>query len=201
MLISTVHKSIIVMNSIDTRFSRNDFEAVQKTRSTCFIESKTTRLRLVVLNPIKHSCSFFKHYMSCCRVLHVFTRPVGKRILLHNVQMLRLLATLNRLIMSSYRNMQHWLWYLSWQNKRIWEACYLLRSIRARATGRPIHRSLNRFPCILAGQPKLSKDSRHFLRWMSGFVHDILCKRQFSIRMSKRTLFEVIITNSFTPLL
>ena len=63
MLVSKVPKSIIVMNSIDTRFSRNVFEAVQKTRSTCFFGSKTTRLRLVVLNPIKHSCSFFKHYL------------------------------------------------------------------------------------------------------------------------------------------
>ena len=35
MLISNVHKSIIVINSLDTRFSRNVFEAVQKTRSTC----------------------------------------------------------------------------------------------------------------------------------------------------------------------
>ena len=52
------------MNSLDTRFSKNVFEAVQKTRSTCFIGSKTTRLRLVVLNPIKHSCSFFKHYIN-----------------------------------------------------------------------------------------------------------------------------------------
>ena len=51
MLISNVHKCIIVVNSIDTRFSRNVFEAVQKTRSTCFVGSKTTRLRLVVLNP------------------------------------------------------------------------------------------------------------------------------------------------------
>ena len=64
MLIPNVHKSIIVMNSIDTRFSRNVFEAVQKTCTTCFIGSKTTRLRLVVLNPIKHSCSFFKHYLT-----------------------------------------------------------------------------------------------------------------------------------------
>ena len=63
MLISNVHKSVIVMNSIDTRFSRNVFEDVQKTRSTCFIGSKTTRLGLVVLNPLKHSCSFFKHYI------------------------------------------------------------------------------------------------------------------------------------------
>ena len=63
-------KSIIVMNSIDTRFSRNVFEAVQKTRSTCFIGSKTTRLRLVVLNTIKYSCSFPKHYLchSCIRI-------------------------------------------------------------------------------------------------------------------------------------
>ena len=53
MLISNVDKSIIVMNSLDTRFSRNVFEAVQKTRSTCFIRSKTTRLRLVALNPDK----------------------------------------------------------------------------------------------------------------------------------------------------
>ena len=36
------------MNSLGTRFSRNVFEAVQKTRSTCFIGSKTTR-RIVVL--------------------------------------------------------------------------------------------------------------------------------------------------------
>ena len=71
MLISNVHKSIIVMNSLDTRFSKNVFEAVQKTRSTCFIGSKTTRLRLVVLNPIKHSCSFFKHYLNDCEYMKV----------------------------------------------------------------------------------------------------------------------------------
>ena len=35
------------MNSIVTRFSRNVFEAVQKTQ-----------------NPIKHSCLFFKHYIN-----------------------------------------------------------------------------------------------------------------------------------------
>ena len=40
-------KRSIVMNSIDTRFSRNVLEAVQKTRCTCFIGSKTTRLRRV----------------------------------------------------------------------------------------------------------------------------------------------------------
>ena len=53
-----------VMNSIDTHFFRNVFEAIQKTRSTYFIGSKTTLLCLVVLNPIKHSCSFFKHYVN-----------------------------------------------------------------------------------------------------------------------------------------
>ena len=53
MLISNVHKSIIVMNSLDTRFSRNVFEAIQKNCSMCFIGSKTTRLHLVVLNPDK----------------------------------------------------------------------------------------------------------------------------------------------------
>ena len=30
MLISNVHKNIIVMNSLDSRFSKNVFEAVQK---------------------------------------------------------------------------------------------------------------------------------------------------------------------------
>ena len=69
MLISNVHKSIIVMNSLDTRFSKNVFEAVEKTRSTCFLGSKTTRLRLVVLNPIKHSCSFFKHCLKTHEII------------------------------------------------------------------------------------------------------------------------------------
>ena len=40
MLTSDVHKSIIVMNSLDARFSKHVFEAVQKTRSTCFIGQK-----------------------------------------------------------------------------------------------------------------------------------------------------------------
>ena len=35
----------------------------KKTRSTCFIGYKTIQLRLMVLNPIKHCCSFFKHYI------------------------------------------------------------------------------------------------------------------------------------------
>jgi len=72
MLISNIHKSIIVMNSLDARFSKHVFEAVQKTRSTCFIGSKNTRLRLVVLNPIKHSCSFLKHYIirRLCNFIH-----------------------------------------------------------------------------------------------------------------------------------
>ena len=63
MLITNVHKSIIVMNSIDTRFSRNVFKAVQKTRSTCFVRSKTTA--------IKHSCSFFKHYITEHKICNV----------------------------------------------------------------------------------------------------------------------------------
>ena len=50
MQISNIHESIINMKSIATRFFRNVFEAVQNTRSTCFIGSKTTALRLVVLN-------------------------------------------------------------------------------------------------------------------------------------------------------
>ena len=70
MQIYNIHESIIVMKSIATRFFRNVVEAVQKTRSTCFIRSKTTRLRLVVLNAIKHSCSFFRHYINA--TLHPF---------------------------------------------------------------------------------------------------------------------------------
>ena len=64
---------MIVMNSLDARFSKNFFEAVQRTRSTCFIGSKTTRLRLAVLNPIKHSSSFFKHYL-VWRLYHVISQ-------------------------------------------------------------------------------------------------------------------------------
>ena len=63
MLISNVHRSMIVMNSLDARFSKNFFEAVQKTR----------RLRLVVLNPIKPSSSFFKHYL-VWRLYHVIAQ-------------------------------------------------------------------------------------------------------------------------------
>ena len=61
------------MNSLDTRSSRNVFEAVQKTRSTCVIGSETARLRLVVLNPIKHCCSCLKQY-----IIWVSERPVPK---------------------------------------------------------------------------------------------------------------------------
>ena len=57
MLIAKVHKSIIVMNSIGTRFSRNVFEAVQKPRRTCFIGFKITRR------------TFFKHYLIRTSVL------------------------------------------------------------------------------------------------------------------------------------
>ena len=64
MLMSNVHKSIITVNSIDTRFCRNVFEAVQKTPNTCFAGSKTSRLRLVVLNPIKHPARFKVLYSS-----------------------------------------------------------------------------------------------------------------------------------------
>ena len=64
MLMSNVHKSIITVNSIDTRFCRNAFEAVQKTRNTCFTGSKISRLRLMVLNPIKHPARFKALYSS-----------------------------------------------------------------------------------------------------------------------------------------
>ena len=38
MLISNIHKSIIVMNSFDTHFSRNGFEAVQKISQHMFYQ-------------------------------------------------------------------------------------------------------------------------------------------------------------------
>ena len=55
---SQKHNCYELYISIDTRFFRNVFEAVQKTCSTCFIRSETTLLRLVVLNQMKHSWSF-----------------------------------------------------------------------------------------------------------------------------------------------
>ena len=54
-LISNVHKSVIVMNSVDTRFSRNVFFKPFK---------KLAAPVLSGLKPIKHSCSFLKHYLS-----------------------------------------------------------------------------------------------------------------------------------------
>ena len=63
------------MNSIDTHFSRNVFEAVPKTCSTGFIASKTTWLRLVVLNLIKHCCLFFKYYINANLMLAIKAIP------------------------------------------------------------------------------------------------------------------------------
>ena len=40
MLISNVHKSIIVMNSLDTRFSKNVFEAIKKNSQHVFYQVK-----------------------------------------------------------------------------------------------------------------------------------------------------------------
>ena len=60
-LIRNGHKSIIVMNSTDTRFSRNVFEAVQKTRSTCFIRSKhsSSFLNITYLTKFKDKNSLY----------------------------------------------------------------------------------------------------------------------------------------------
>ena len=60
MLIFTSHNLNHCFQSRGTRSLWNVFEAVQNTRSTCFIGFKNTRLRLVFLNPIKHCCSCFK---------------------------------------------------------------------------------------------------------------------------------------------
>ena len=69
MLISSPHNLNLCSDSQDTRFLWNVFEAVQKTRSTCFIGFKNTRLRLVFLNPIKHCCSCFKQYVKYLGVI------------------------------------------------------------------------------------------------------------------------------------
>ena len=42
--ISNVHKRVIVINSIETRFSRKVFEVVQQTRWSCFIKNTPARL-------------------------------------------------------------------------------------------------------------------------------------------------------------
>ena len=58
MLISSSHNLNLCSDTQDTHFVWNVFEEVQITRNKCFIRSKTTRLHLVVLNPIKHSVRF-----------------------------------------------------------------------------------------------------------------------------------------------
>ena len=69
MIISNVHKSVIVINSIETLF-RNVFET---RRSTCFIGSKITRRRLVILHPIFQCCSFYYlEIFSCPQVIENF---------------------------------------------------------------------------------------------------------------------------------
>ena len=56
-------KAYLLWNLLAHAFSEMFLKPFKKTRSMCFIGSKTTRLRLVVLNPIKYSCSFCKHYI------------------------------------------------------------------------------------------------------------------------------------------
>ena len=82
MLISSPHKLNLCSDSQETCFLRNVFEAVQNTNHTSFIGSKTTRLRLMVLNPIKHSCSFFKHYFKIMCIKHKLTPLMITHLLL-----------------------------------------------------------------------------------------------------------------------
>ena len=115
MLISNVHKSIIVMNSLDTRFSKNVFEAVQKTRSTCFIGSKTTRLRLVVLTPIKHSCSFFKHYVNY-GAWHVFKPFFGSSVATCRLACSEISVSINEKTRErSGKCLDRTIWQMAWQ--------------------------------------------------------------------------------------
>ena len=78
MLISKyVHRSVIVMNSIDIRFSRNVFEAVQKTLSTCFIGSKTRQ------NSPAHFLNITKQELHF-QILHPETLLAGRGMRLLN---------------------------------------------------------------------------------------------------------------------
>ena len=63
MFISSPHNLNLCSDFKTCAFCGMFLEPFKKTRNKCFIESKTTQLCLVVLNPIKHSCSFFKHYL------------------------------------------------------------------------------------------------------------------------------------------
>ena len=62
MLIFSPRNSNLCLESQETRFMWNIFEAVQETRSTCFIGIKTLGYASCFYTPIKHCCSFFKHY-------------------------------------------------------------------------------------------------------------------------------------------
>ena len=62
MLIFSPHNSNLCLESQETRFLWNIFEAVQETRSTCFMRIKTLGYASCFYTPIKHCCSFFKHY-------------------------------------------------------------------------------------------------------------------------------------------
>ena len=72
MQISNIHESIIVncykYATCEYYFLKVTLDLIYYInkcmfRSMCFAGSKTTQLRLMDLNPIKHSCSFFKHYL------------------------------------------------------------------------------------------------------------------------------------------
>ena len=64
MLIFSPHNWNLCLESQETRFLWNIFEAVQETRSTCFIGIKTLCYASCFYTPIKHCHSFFKHYLT-----------------------------------------------------------------------------------------------------------------------------------------
>ena len=94
MLISKAHKSIIVMISLDTRFSRKSvFKAFQKTRSACFIWSAfyTKRSRKTERGKMTHiqiCCKKWKPCSYLVSILFIFVQPydeiVRRRKLHHN---------------------------------------------------------------------------------------------------------------------
>ena len=63
MLIFSPHNLNLCLDSQETRFLWNIFEAVQNPRSRCFIGIKTRGYTSCFYTPIKHCCSFFKHYI------------------------------------------------------------------------------------------------------------------------------------------
>ena len=69
MLISNVHKTIIVMNSLDTRFSRNVFEAIQKIAAHVLSRLKPSSFKHYVASLSSISINVLAFYQECCSII------------------------------------------------------------------------------------------------------------------------------------